>query len=101
MTIINDQWELVEDRLRGRGKVSYYEIGANRLTETGNSPYAGELYDWPIQIAQKVNFDYEQFVEAFRTALDHFAGKYKPSVDSAMLEASIETGREFDKAKHG
>ncbi len=101
MPDINDQWQATEDRLKGRGKLSYYEITATRLTETGNEPYGRELYDWPIQMAQKVNFDYDQFVEAFRFALDHFAGQYEPPVDPDVLEASIKKGHEFDKAKHG
>ncbi|MBO6541353.1 MAG: hypothetical protein JJ969_18365 [Rhizobiaceae bacterium] len=100
MTVINDEWELTEDSLRGRGKISYYEIGADRLTETGNAPYKGELYDWPIQIGQKINFDYQLFVEAFRQALEHFADRYQPAVDVAILEASIDKGSEFDKQKH-
>ena len=101
MAIINDQWELTAGSLKGRDRLSYYEIGAGRLTETGNAPYADELYDWPIQIAQKINFNYAQFVEAFRAALEHFSGRYNPPVDAAMLEASIERGREFDRNKHG
>jgi hypothetical protein len=99
MTSINDEWELTSHGLKGRGAVGYYEIAANRLTETGNAPYAGELYDWPIQMAQKINFDYGLFVEAFEAALTHFAGSYNPKVDQAMLTASIAKGWEFDKAK--
>ena len=57
MTIINEQWELTADSLKGRGRLSYYEIGASRLTETANAPYGGELYDWPVHMAQKINFD--------------------------------------------
>lgn len=101
MTAINDEWELTENSLKGVGKLSYYEIGAARLTETGNEPYHGTLYDWPIQIAQKVNFSYDLFVEAFKAALDQFAGKYQPAVDPKMLDASIEKGREFAKRKYG
>ncbi len=101
MTTINDEWELTENSLKGRGKVSYYEIGAARLTETANEPYSGTLYDWPIQIAQKVNFNYDLFVEAFGAALKHFEGQYKPALDDAMLNASIEKGRDFERRKHG
>ena len=101
MTVINDQWKLTDNSLRGRGKISYYEIKAARLTQTGNAPYSGELYDWPVHIAQKINFDYAQFVEAFRVALGHFTGHYEPPVDPAVLEASIERGSELDRENRG
>ena len=96
MTAINDQWELTDDSLKGRGDVSYYEIPATQLTASGDSPFPNELYNWPIHMAQKINFNYEQFADAFRAALDKFADQLDPPVDQNMLEASIVRGKEFD-----
>ena len=68
--VVNDQWELTRSSLKGLGKICYYVIGAERLTETRYTPHHGKLYDWPIRIAQKDHFDYE---------LHHFSMSYKAS----------------------
>jgi hypothetical protein len=96
--IINDEWELTRDSLQGKGPISYYWIAASRLTETINE-VTGPVYIWPVHIAAKMNFDYSKFVEAYRRALSHFAGKYKPPLDAAKLEKSIALGAVRDVEK--
>jgi hypothetical protein len=81
---VNSQWRVTSygvETVRGE---SLYHFPANRLTEL-----RGDLYDWPLHMAEKNWVDLGAFIEAFTEALHRHAGRYKPALDLRRLKASI------------
>jgi hypothetical protein len=72
------------------GAPYHYHFDKGRVLETGN--HRGELYDWPVHMAEKTWVDIGAFNEAFVKAIElHGYGK---QVDRAMLEKSLERARQ-------
>jgi hypothetical protein len=74
-----------------RPSAPYYNFENSRLLETGN--HGGEMYDWPVHLAEKTWVDIEAFIDAFVKALDLHAGSYREKVDAAMLSKSLAQAR--------
>ena len=87
----NAQWAVTEWGLEAArpGAPCEYFIPAHRLLERSH----GELYDWPLHLAEKTWIDMDAFNEAFAEALEHHKGKYRGNVDKNMLLASIDCAR--------
>jgi hypothetical protein len=95
----NHQWAVTEDGVKSIKPAPIYPIEAHRLLER-RGVGEGKFYDWPLHMARKNWVDIEAFIEAFSTALQLHAGKYKGKVDPDMLQASIfEARRETEKEK--
>lgn len=91
----NKQWAVREWGLQSvkPGAPYEYNIDAHRLLERVGAG-GGKHYDWPVHMAEKTWIDLEAFIEAYRAALAAHAGVDKGDVDEAMLEASIQAGRD-------
>ena len=91
----NDQWAVTEEGLQSikPGAPYEYYISADRLLEKGGAG-RGEVYDWPLQLAEKTWVDLEAFIQAYRKAIEIHVGKYSGAVDQDLLELSIQKGRE-------
>jgi hypothetical protein len=88
----NHQWSVTDYGVESvRPAAPYYHFAKTRLLETGNR--GGELYDWPIQLAEKTWVDIEAFIEVFLKALELHAGGYAGKVDEAMLSRSLAYAR--------
>jgi len=89
----NRQWAVTDWGLTSvkPGAPYEYEIVASRLLETAN--HGETIYDWPSQLAEKTWVDFDAFIEAYKQALVLHAVKYKGTVDSVMLERSIQYAR--------
>jgi hypothetical protein len=61
------------------------------LLETAND--GTPTYDWPFHMGEKTLIDMAAFEEAFREAVKVHAGKYKGTVDTALLDESFAAGR--------
>ena len=90
----NAQWAVTEWGLEAArpGAPCEYFIPAHRLLERSGIGY-GELYDWPLHLAEKTWIDMDAFNEAFAEALKHHKGKYRGDVDKKILLASIDRTR--------
>jgi hypothetical protein len=79
----NHQWLVTDYGVESvRPATPYYHFNKERLLETGNR--GGEMYGWPVHLAEKTWVDIEAFIEVFQKALDLLG--YAPQVDKAMLE---------------
>lgn len=89
----NHQWSVTDYGVESvrPGAPYHYHFDKSRLLETGN--HGGEMYDWPVHMAEKTWIDIEAFIEAFVKALDLHTGSYRGAVDQVMLEKSIERAR--------
>jgi hypothetical protein len=87
----NHQWAVTDAGLQSIEPAApmEYHIAADRLREKAGAG-RGEVYDWPLHMAEKSWVDLGAFVEAFRKALELHAGKYRGHVDPALLEESID-----------
>jgi hypothetical protein len=86
----NHQWSVTDYGVESvRPAAPYYHFNKERLLETGN--LAGEMYDWPVHMAEKTWVDIEAFIEAFEKALDLHG--YRAKVDQAMLTKSLARAR--------
>jgi len=87
----NDQWQVTKFGLASRrpGAPYRYQIDAERLLQIER-----QLYWWPLYLLQKPWVKPDQFLEAFKVAIDAHEGRYPGKVDLALLRAS------FDEAMH-
>jgi hypothetical protein len=81
----NHQWRVTAFGMESIEPAPTYELSAERFLESNR----GELYDWPVHMAEKSWIDIEAFIEAFTMALSLHAGKLKGPVDPAQLSATI------------
>lgn len=88
----NKQWDVTDYGIEARKPEPTYEIDKTRLTETADRGY-GELYDWPIHMAEKSWVNLEAFIEAFTQALMIHAGAYEPKADLELLKMSADRAR--------
>jgi hypothetical protein len=88
----NHQWQVTDYGVESVKPAPGYHFEARRLLEN-ESAGQGELYDWPVQMAEKNWVDIEAFIEAFVKALDLHAGSCKGKVDQAILRESIAQAR--------
>ena len=72
----------------------YYHFDKNRLLESTDFG-SGELYDWPVHMAEKTWVDLEAFIEVWRRALEMQG--YADKVDQPMLESSLTRARKEAK----
>ncbi len=95
----NAQWAVTEWGLEAArpGAPCEYFIPAHRLLERGGIGH-GELYDWPLHLAEKTWVDMDAFNEAFVEALRHHKGKFREEVNKKMLLASLD--RVHKQASH-
>ena len=87
----NDQWRVTKFGLvsRSPGAPCRYQIDAEHLLQVES-----RLYGWPLYVVQKPWVRPDQFLEAFKVAIDAHEGRYPGQVDLALLQAS------FDEAMH-
>ena len=87
----NDQWSVTDFGLESKptDAPASYKIKASRLLEMGGIG-KGELYDFPLQVAQKSWVSIEQFAEAYTQALEIHGSKLTGAVDEAVLKQSID-----------
>lgn len=86
----NRQWAVTDYGVESLRSAPYYPFDKTRLLESTDFG-SGEMYDWPIHMAEKTWVDIEAFIEVFLKAIDLHG--YKGKVDAAMLEKSIERSR--------
>jgi hypothetical protein len=66
-----------------------YPIGASRLDETTHRN--GEtLADWIVHMVEKVWIDFDQFVDAYRHALEIHKDRHGREVTPEMVERSVQ-----------
>jgi hypothetical protein len=95
MPFQNAQWAVTPYGLEAQKPEAPYEIEKCRLTETMTRG-GEEYYLWPVHMAEKTPWlKYDQFVAAFREALEYHEGHYSPAVDADLLEKSIAVGTEI------
>ena len=88
----NSQWVVTDygvDTVEGQPE---YPFEAKRLVDLGRAGQ-GDLYTWPVHLAEKSWVDIEAFVEVFIKAIEIHKGKYTGEVDPKVLGASIEEAR--------
>jgi hypothetical protein len=92
----NAQWVVNEYGLQSKkpGAPYEYNIPAERLLERAGAG-RGDVYDWPLQLAEKTWVDIDAFIEAYQKALDAHAGRYKGSVDPKLLSQSLGEARQM------
>ena len=62
--------------------------------------HRGTFYDWPVPLAEKTEWvNVEAFIEAFRHALEHHKGRYKPAVDLGMLDRTVVEARRITRGE--
>lgn len=95
MAYRNTQWMVTDYGLEAiagsaarEGLTPDYSIEASRLTETVERPE--KVYDWPVHMSEKTWVNIGEFIDAFKAALDHHAGKYEPPRDPELLAKSIQ-----------
>ena len=83
----NDQWQVTNFGLVSRWPAApcRYQIDAERLLELEK-----QLYGWPLYVVQKPWVKPDQFLEAFKVAIDAHEGRYPGKVDRALLQASLD-----------
>lgn len=86
----NHQWSVTSLGVEGLGSRAYYVVDEDRLLKTTNYG-SGDMYDWPIHMAEKRWVDIEAFIEAFEKALDLHG--YSKDVDPARLAESVARAR--------
>ena len=69
---------------------SYYHFDKSRLLESTDYG-SGEMYDWPVHMAEKTWVDIEAFIEVWLKALEMHGVSSK--VDQPMLERSLAAAR--------
>jgi hypothetical protein len=85
----NRQWAVTDYGVESLKSAPYYHFDKGRILETGNR--GGEMYDWPLQMAEKTWVDIEAFIEIFQKAIDLHG--YAEKVDKDMLSRSLEKAR--------
>jgi len=86
----NHQWAVTSLGVEGLGEHAYYGFNKERLLETTDYG-SGELYDWPVHMAEKTWVDIEAFIQVFEKALDLHG--YRKGVDQVRLEQSLARAR--------
>lgn len=84
----NRQWAVTDYGVESLKSAPYYHFAKSRLLESTDFG-SGEMYDWPIHMAEKTWVDFDAFVEVFLKAIEIHAAK----VDEVMLQKSIERAR--------
>jgi hypothetical protein len=85
----NHQWSVTDYGVEAVKPAPYYHFDKKRILETGNR--GGELYDWPVHMAEKTWVDLEAFIEVFLKAIDMHG--YAEKVDRDMLDRSLARAR--------
>ncbi|HLZ01824.1 MAG TPA: hypothetical protein VKR55_06690 [Bradyrhizobium sp.] len=88
----NHQWAVTDYGVEVVKPTSYYHFDKTRLLESTDYG-SGELYDWPVHMAEKTWVDIEAFIEVFLKALELHAGSYRGNVDKEMLTKSLARAR--------
>jgi hypothetical protein len=89
----NHQWAVTDHGVESVKPAPTYHFNAERLLET-NGAGLGQLYDWPIHMAEKTWVDTEAFIDAFLQALKLHAGRYEGKADPSKLSATIDKARQ-------
>lgn len=89
----NNQWSVTDYGVESvRPAAPYYHFDKSRLLESTDHGF-GEMYDWPVHMAEKIWVDIEAFIEVFVKALEMHAGSYRGKVDETMLSKSLARAR--------
>jgi hypothetical protein len=90
----NRQWAVTDYGVESLKSQPYYHFDKTRLLESTDYG-SGELYDWPVHMAEKTWVDLEAFIEVWRKALEMHG--YADKVDQPMLESSLTRARKEAK----
>ena len=90
----NHQWMVTKDGLESVKPAPTYPINADRLWDKQDRGH-GEMYDFPLQMAEKSWVDIDAFVEAFRSALEYHSSLLGKSIDTDLLNISCNAA--FDR----
>jgi hypothetical protein len=89
----NHQWSVTDYGVEAvRPAAPYYHFDKSRLLETTDLGF-GEIYDWPVHMAEKTWVDIEAFIEVFVKALELHAQSYRGTVDQTILSKSLAYAR--------
>ena len=91
----NEQWEVTDFGLVSRrpGAPYRYQIDAEQLLQ-----FERRLYGWPLYVIQKPWVKPDQFLEAFKAAINAHEGRYPGKVNLALLQTSFDVA--LDIAEH-
>jgi hypothetical protein len=87
----NHQWQVTDYGMESAKPAPTYHFEGRRLLETQGAGM-GEMYDWPVHMAEKTWVDVEAFIEAFTQALKLHSDKIG-KVNDDMLRASLAKAR--------
>ena len=82
----NDQWRVLDGYLETHDDGATYWIDASWLTDM-----RGDLFDWPLHMAEKNWVDLEAFIRAFEAALRI----HKPQFSREIFRRSAQEAREL------
>lgn len=71
MHFTNSQWNVTDLGIEPRPGIPYGEVLARTLLEIRDDGHT-QLYDWPLQIEEKLWADIVAFIDAWLFAIEHF-----------------------------